>query len=133
MFLCLCFIERVCNLWLFNIILYWSFNKTLKFGCSQGIGKSGNRRRRLLLSDPSVRDGEIVFGVAHIFASFNDTFIVSTVPFSPIFKVCCGQFTYCCDVYVSACDWFVWERNPCSHYWYDVMILGSILLFFQKI
>ncbi|CAL5334491.1 unnamed protein product [Camellia sinensis] len=24
---------------------------------------------------PSVRDGEIVFGVAHIFASFNDTFI----------------------------------------------------------
>lgn len=25
---------------------------------------------------PSVRDGELVFGVAHIFASFNDTFIV---------------------------------------------------------
>ncbi|KAH0450544.1 hypothetical protein IEQ34_021236 [Dendrobium chrysotoxum] len=24
---------------------------------------------------PKVRDGEIVFGVAHIFASFNDTFI----------------------------------------------------------
>ncbi|KAL2494490.1 40S ribosomal protein S14-3-like [Forsythia ovata] len=24
---------------------------------------------------PSVRDGELVFGVAHIFASFNDTFI----------------------------------------------------------
>ncbi|RZC61795.1 hypothetical protein C5167_023542 [Papaver somniferum] len=24
---------------------------------------------------PSVRDGEYVFGVAHIFASFNDTFI----------------------------------------------------------
>lgn len=26
---------------------------------------------------PAVREGEQVFGVAHIFASFNDTFIVS--------------------------------------------------------
>jgi ribosomal protein S11 len=26
---------------------------------------------------PAVREGEYVFGVAHIFASFNDTFIVS--------------------------------------------------------
>lgn len=26
---------------------------------------------------PAVREGENVFGVAHIFASFNDTFIVS--------------------------------------------------------
>jgi small subunit ribosomal protein S14e len=26
---------------------------------------------------PAVREGEHVFGVAHIFASFNDTFIVS--------------------------------------------------------
>lgn len=25
---------------------------------------------------PAVRDGEHVFGVAHVFASFNDTFIV---------------------------------------------------------
>lgn len=24
---------------------------------------------------PQVREGEIVFGVAHIFASFNDTFV----------------------------------------------------------
>jgi len=24
---------------------------------------------------PSVKEGEIVFGVAHIFASFNDTFV----------------------------------------------------------
>jgi len=28
---------------------------------------------------PTVREGESVFGVAHIFASFNDTFIVSAV------------------------------------------------------
>jgi len=25
---------------------------------------------------PTVREGELVFGVAHIFASFNDTFVV---------------------------------------------------------
>ncbi|KAL0866547.1 hypothetical protein Bca101_045665 [Brassica carinata] len=31
---------------------------------------------------PAVRDGEQVFGVVHIFASFNDTFIVSTRPSS---------------------------------------------------
>lgn len=28
---------------------------------------------------PTVREGEYVFGVAHIFASFNDTFIVSVL------------------------------------------------------
>ena len=28
---------------------------------------------------PTVREGEHVFGVAHIFASFNDTFVVSAV------------------------------------------------------
>lgn len=28
---------------------------------------------------PTVRDGEHVFGVAHIFASFNDTFVVSSL------------------------------------------------------
>jgi len=30
---------------------------------------------------PTVREGEFVFGVAHIFASFNDTFIVSAICF----------------------------------------------------
>lgn len=30
---------------------------------------------------PAIREGELVFGVAHIFASFNDTFIVSIVLF----------------------------------------------------
>ena len=28
---------------------------------------------------PATREGEQVFGVAHIFASFNDTFIVSII------------------------------------------------------
>jgi hypothetical protein len=32
---------------------------------------------------PTVREGEYVFGVAHIFASFNDTFIVSLGDPSP--------------------------------------------------
>ena len=27
---------------------------------------------------PRVREGEVVFGVAHIYASFNDTFVVRT-------------------------------------------------------
>ena len=27
---------------------------------------------------PTVKEGEMVFGVAHIFASFNDTFVVSS-------------------------------------------------------
>lgn len=34
---------------------------------------------------PAVREGEQVFGVVHIFASFNDTFIVS---FSLFLRVC---------------------------------------------
>ncbi|RWW08841.1 hypothetical protein BHE74_00044703 [Ensete ventricosum] len=42
---------------------------------------------------PAVREGEQVFGVAHIFASFNDTFIV--------------RYT---------CYRFVWEGNTCSYY-----------------
>jgi hypothetical protein len=33
---------------------------------------------------PTVREGEYVFGVAHIFASFNDTFIVSRGDPSPL-------------------------------------------------
>ena len=32
---------------------------------------------------PSVRDGELIFGVCHIFASFNDTFVVRSPAFSP--------------------------------------------------
>lgn len=36
---------------------------------------------------PTVREGEHVFGVAHIFASFNDTFIVSFHRFTFLFSV----------------------------------------------
>ena len=36
---------------------------------------------------PSVREGEQVFGVAHIFASFNDTFIVSIVCLFAFLKI----------------------------------------------
>lgn len=79
---------------------------------------------------PTVRDGEHAFGVAHIFASFNDTFIVSiniTVSslnwnfYNPTMNI--GY------IWVAACYWLVWERNPCSHYWYALFL---ILLFHQN-
>jgi ribosomal protein S11 len=34
------------------------------------------KEETVTLSGPGARDGEHVFGVAHIFASFNDTFVV---------------------------------------------------------
>ena len=37
----------------------------------------------MLAVKPTVAEGELVFGVAHIFASFNDTFIVCA--FLPFF------------------------------------------------
>jgi ribosomal protein S11 len=38
---------------------------------------------------PQAREGENVFGVAHIFASFNDTFVVSS--FIPILYAFAGK------------------------------------------
>lgn len=37
--------------------------------------KGGNNKEEVTTLGPSTREGELVFGVAHIFASFNDTFI----------------------------------------------------------
>lgn len=37
-------------------------------------GKAPKEEAQVSLG-PQVREGEIVFGVAHIFASFNDTFV----------------------------------------------------------
>lgn len=39
---------------------------------------------------PKVAEGENVFGVAHIFASFNDTFVVSAAS-NPILLLCCSD------------------------------------------
>jgi ribosomal protein S11 len=36
---------------------------------------------------PAVREGEQVFGVAHIFASFNDTFFVSITCLFGVLKI----------------------------------------------
>ena len=36
------------------------------------------------ITGPNAREGEHVFGVAHIFASFNDTFVVRTLPRPPV-------------------------------------------------
>ncbi len=53
-------------------------NILLPFLCVQ----SGKKKVRVEKEEnvtlgPTVREGEHVFGVAHIFASFNDTFVVS--------------------------------------------------------
>ena len=38
-------------------------------------GKKENKEEVQVSLGPQVREGELVFGVAHIYASFNDTFI----------------------------------------------------------
>jgi ribosomal protein S11 len=38
---------------------------------------------------PRVREGEKVFGVAHIYASFNDTFVVRVVQFVQLIVLAC--------------------------------------------
>ena len=77
---------------------------------------------------PAVREGEHVFGVAHIFASFNDTFIVRRsnprfhshpilgegfVETSEKLKLTC---VFVCGV--AACDGSVWKGDARPHHWY---------------
>jgi hypothetical protein len=47
--------------------------------CLQSRRKTREPKEENVTLGPTVREGEYVFGVAHIFASFNDTFIVSAV------------------------------------------------------
>jgi len=80
---------------------------------------------------PAVREGEYVFGVAHIFASFNDTFIVrrSNPPKSISIRFVClsegsremgekWKLTFVLVCVVAACDGSVWEGNARPHHWY---------------
>lgn len=54
-------------------------------GCdSQSKRKVREPKEENVTLGPAVREGEHVFGVAHIFASFNDTFIVSIIDLSVI-------------------------------------------------
>lgn len=46
---------------------------------SQSKRKVREPKEEVVTLGPAVREGEHVFGVAHIFASFNDTFIVSSL------------------------------------------------------
>lgn len=46
-------------------------------GDVQSRRKTREPKEETVTLGPAVREGESVFGVAHIFASFNDTFIVS--------------------------------------------------------
>jgi hypothetical protein len=50
-------------------------------------GKAREPKEENVTLGPTVRDGEHVFGVAHIFASFNDTFVVSFLVDSSLFAV----------------------------------------------
>jgi len=50
--------------------------------CLQSRRKTREPKEENVTLGPTVREGEFVFGVAHIFASFNDTFIVSIVCFT---------------------------------------------------
>lgn len=52
-------------------------NFDFKLGEQSKKGRTREPKEEISLG-PTVRDGEHVFGVAHIFASFNDTFIVSS-------------------------------------------------------
>jgi hypothetical protein len=47
--------------------------------CLQSRRKTREPKEENVTLGPTVREGEYVFGVAHIFASFNDTFIVSII------------------------------------------------------
>lgn len=58
---------------------------------------------------PAVRDGEHVFGVAHIFASFNDTFIVSVKSIRSLTRFCSKLLVmfiidFICMFETAACD-----------------------------
>lgn len=71
---------------------------------------------------PAVRDGEHVFGVAHIFASFNDTFIVSVKSIRSLTLFCSKLLVmiiidFICMLETAACDWSVRQRNPCPYHW----------------
>jgi len=50
--------------------------------------KEGGEEKEVKKTGPLAKEGEKVFGVAHIFASFNDTFVVSAKlrvgPASPV-------------------------------------------------
>lgn len=52
----------------------------LTLACSQApkkAAKAEGEEKTNVTIGPGAREGENVFGVAHIFASFNDTFVVS--------------------------------------------------------
>ncbi|RZS12027.1 hypothetical protein BHM03_00043418 [Ensete ventricosum] len=58
--------------------LYSGISLFLDLGPQSGRKKTREPKEENVTLGPAVREGEQVFGVAHIFASFNDTFIVSS-------------------------------------------------------
>merc|ERR1712083_1183884 len=49
--------------------------KSAKMGKKAGGDEEKEEKENKTTLGPNVREGELVFGVAHIFASFNDTFV----------------------------------------------------------
>jgi small subunit ribosomal protein S14e len=54
---------------------YFLFSSLEKIRMAPRKGKKEVKEEVQVQLGPQVRDGELVFGVAHIFASFNDTFV----------------------------------------------------------
>jgi small subunit ribosomal protein S14e len=55
--------------------LFFFFSSLEKIRMAPRKGKKEVKEEVQVQLGPQVRDGELVFGVAHIFASFNDTFV----------------------------------------------------------
>lgn len=89
---------------------------------------------------PAVREGEHVFGVAHIFASFNDTFIVSDMLFFVLSFygaiVCRFLFNNWLVVVgvIAAYHRFIREGNSCPDHWYVFALeLASLVALFYAV
>ena len=86
--------------------------------CLQSRRKTREPKEENVTLGPTVREGEYVFGVAHVFASFNDTFIVSIVCFTSAWTFHSLPMFNCVMFLCAACYWFVWEGNSGSDHWY---------------
>ena len=71
----------MCMVKLFLVVVNTTINSMSSDSsiCLQSRRKTREPKEENVTLGPTVREGEFVFGVAHIFASFNDIFIVSII------------------------------------------------------
>jgi small subunit ribosomal protein S14e len=67
------------------VITQFSFSIVFIFSLLQSKPKGKKEGEEAVSLGPQVAPGEIVFGVAHIYASFNDTFVVTLLLFSSLY------------------------------------------------